>query len=673
MITNATIHFNETGTPVADKFDDVYFSNHNGLAESDYVFYQQNHINQRLETHDQPHFVIAETGFGTGLNFLNAWHRFSQHKQKKVKRLHFISFEKYPMTKSDLATALGAWQTLARYSQQLISQYPQALQGCHRLEFENGAVVLDLWFGDVLDSLNAMHYSAHGLIDAWFLDGFAPSKNPDMWQQPLFNAMANCARNNATFATFTAAGFVRRGLQEAGFTVNKVKGFGRKREMLAGVLPSANAAQSAPCVWQRQTRSLKKVALIGGGIASASVIASLAKRGIDCELFCQDPQLAQGGSHNLAGAVYPHLQADYSISSEFFAHSFLYAKRLYQQVLTQGFDFDHQWCGVLLQGVKEEIIKRQQNLTHKANWPDWLINAVSADKASELAAIDTPYGGLFIPQGGWVNPPQLVQALIKWAQQFSHVTIHLNHRVTQLSQLSQPSQLSHAEKGWQLQTNQGEFAGFSDVIMCAAEHTNSLLSGEGIALQGVRGQVSHLVASEQSQQLRTVLCHKGYFTPAYQGVHCMGATFEKDTLQRDIRHSDNLTNWQQFSGFYGECDFVQQLGEINGAKAAIRAALPDRLPLAGQYALPADYHQAYPHIPVGDYQPTTPLTHQQAGLHLLTGLGARGLCSAPLSAELLVASLLNEPLPISERVNCALHPARFIIRQLKQRAKRVSS
>jgi len=170
MIKHADIHFNSQGTPVADNFDDVYFSNDNGLAESDYVFYQQNDIPARLQNHDQPHFVIAETGFGTGLNFLNTWLQFNAHlanrqpeqnkvptKQgKTVKRLHFISFEKYPLKRADLAQALQAWPDLAHYSNQLLTHYPINLAGCHRLEFDSGRIILDLYFGDVQDSINNM-------------------------------------------------------------------------------------------------------------------------------------------------------------------------------------------------------------------------------------------------------------------------------------------------------------------------------------------------------------------------------------------------------------------------------------------------------------------------------------------------------------------------------------
>ena len=177
MIKNAEIHFNDAGTPVANRFDDVYFSNDDGLAESLYVFYQQIHIDKRLQNNGKAKFVIAVTGFGTGLNFLNAWAQFKQRpSDANVAQLHFVSFEKYPIHLDDLIKALSAWPSLQALAAQLCQQYPMALSGCHRLEFEQGSVILDLWFGDIHDTLPQLSYSEEGFVDAWFLDGFAPSK-----------------------------------------------------------------------------------------------------------------------------------------------------------------------------------------------------------------------------------------------------------------------------------------------------------------------------------------------------------------------------------------------------------------------------------------------------------------------------------------------------------------
>lgn len=654
MIKNAQIHFNESGTPVADDFDDVYFSNDDGLAESHYVFYENNNISARLTSHDQKHFVIAETGFGTGLNFLNTWQQWRQIEGNKAK-LHFISFEKFPIKQSELAKALAAWPSLASLSEQLCKHYPIALEGCHRLEFDNGRVVLDLWFGDVHDTLPKMNFTQQGIVDAWYLDGFAPSKNPDMWTQPLFNAMANLSRDNATFATFTAAGFVRRGLQEARFECKKVKGFGRKREMVVGQLNTANNTHNTPEFYNLNKRPLNNIAIIGGGVGSSCLLYHLAKRGISATLFCQDDALAKGASHNRQGAVYPNLQSENSPSSEFYAHSYLYALRLYKAIAEQGFEYDHDWCGVLLQAVNDSKALQHKKLVEKAVWPDALIYPVDASQASELAGAELPYSGLFFPEAGWVNPAQLTHAVFDAANALQDVQTHFNTDIQTLEQ---------SEDGWYLVTEDNRVGPFSDVFVCAGEHSDRFEQTKDISLHGVRGQVSHIRSGETSDRLKTVLCHKGYFTPSHDGHHCMGATFDKHTKSRELKDEDNVTNKAQLMKFYKQSDFAQSLGEITSAKAAVRCCFNDHLPMLGQVPEKSDLCHAYANLSKGKQYDFSEEQVPYAGLHIVTGFGARGLCSAPLATEHLIAKLCNEPSPYSLRVNEAIHPNRFIVRDL---------
>lgn len=656
MIKNAQIHFNEMGTPVADNFDDVYFSNDDGLAESHYVFFTQNNIAERLQKHDQSHFIIAETGFGTGLNFLNAWQQFNNRPaDSSVKKLHFISFEKFPIKHEELAKALAAWPSLSLQAKALCDNYPMALAGCHRIEFEQGRIVLDLWFGDVHDSLPQLSYQSRGIVDAWFLDGFAPSKNPDMWQQSLFNAMANLSRDNATVATFTAAGFVRRGLQEAGFTCKKVKGFGRKREMVVGTLDKANAHETTPPYYHHDNRPLEQVAIIGGGIASSCLLFQLAKRGKHATLFCQDNKLAQGASHNRQGAVYPNLQADNSPPSELYAHTFLYARRFYDDIYAQGHHFSHDWCGVLLQAFNDAKAEQHANLVKKAQWPTSLIKPVTHSQASDIAGVSLPYSGLYIEQAGWVEPAELTNAIFNAAQDLAPTQSHFNTDITQLEK---------AQDGWYLHTETTKHGPFTDVFVCAGEHSDRFTQMADIHIHGVRGQVSHIRQGAESSKLQTVLCHKGYFTPSHNGEHCMGATFDKNTKSRAIKPQDNDTNRAQLMKFYQDSAFAQSLGDINSEKVAVRCCFNDHVPMLGQVPEQQDLIEAYRNLTNGKQygfgKPSVP--HQ--GLHVLTGFGARGLCTAPLTTEHLVASLFNEPRPLSERTHQVIHPNRFIVRDL---------
>ena len=266
-VEHAQLNWNDQGTPVSRAFDDVYFSNDNGLEETRYVFLNGNQIPVRFAQHSRDIFIVAESGFGTGLNFLTLWQAFdrfcSEHPDATLKRLHFISCEKFPLTQTDLVAAHAHWPELAHWAEQLQQQWPQALPGCQRLLFNSGKVTLDLWLGDINALINTFDDSLNAQVDAWFLDGFAPSKNPEMWTPELFAAMARLARPGGTLATFTSAGFVRRGLQEAGFTVAKRKGFGHKREMLTGVMEQASALPHSQPWYARPAAGTQEVALIG--------------------------------------------------------------------------------------------------------------------------------------------------------------------------------------------------------------------------------------------------------------------------------------------------------------------------------------------------------------------------------------------------------------------------
>lgn len=216
------------GTIISKEFGDVYFSVEDGLAETRHVFIDSNNLPSRWQGRD--HFTIAETGFGTGLNFLAAW-QFFDETATPGQKLDFISFEKYPLSISEIREALTPWQFGNRL-ELFLENYPLRTTGFHKIILTE-AITLTLIIGDI----NAMIPQLEASIDCWFLDGFKPSANPEMWTETVFKNMNRLSQPGTTFATFTAAGFVKRGLQNAGFNVRKIKGFGTKRDMLAGEKP----------------------------------------------------------------------------------------------------------------------------------------------------------------------------------------------------------------------------------------------------------------------------------------------------------------------------------------------------------------------------------------------------------------------------------------------------
>lgn len=219
---HAALDWRDGGVPVSLRFDDPYFSLENGLAETRHVFLAGNDLPARF----RPGFCVAELGFGTGLNFLATLAAWRASGCGGV--LHFTSFEAYPMHADDMARALAHFPELAPLAEPLLRGWAEGA-----VETAFGDARLQVVTGDARQTLSGWQ----GQADAWFLDGFSPARNPELWQPDLMAEVAAHSAPGATAATYTAAGFVRRGLEEAGFEVTRVPGYGRKRHMTRARLP----------------------------------------------------------------------------------------------------------------------------------------------------------------------------------------------------------------------------------------------------------------------------------------------------------------------------------------------------------------------------------------------------------------------------------------------------
>ena len=309
------------------QFDDVYFSADGGMAETQYVFLDANNLPEAWSGGES--FTIAETGFGTGLNFLCAWKLFEETHQAGQK-LHFISVEKYPLSKDEITDALKGWGAeLSPYMDRFLSMYPLRVPGPHFIRM-NDDVSLTLWIGDVVDVLPQWQ---GGQVDAWFLDGFTPSKNPDMWCDILYESMARLSHDQTTYATFTAAGHVRRGLESHGFSVEKCKGFGRKRDMIKGQFMNG--------VPKRPDTRPKTIGIIGGGLAGCAMAYSAKRAGMVPVIYEKGKSLAVGASGGRLGMVNPKLTAKPTAHSDYYTMAYAHALR----VLPQFDDIDFQQCG----------------------------------------------------------------------------------------------------------------------------------------------------------------------------------------------------------------------------------------------------------------------------------------------------------------------------------------
>lgn len=327
------------GAPISSEFDDVYFDKESGLEETRYVFLKHNRLVERWSSMTQRHFVIAETGFGTGLNFLCAWQSFMESAPKDA-QLHFISVEKFPMSKAALGSALKMWPSLTAFSDELLAVYPELCHGLHRMSLANGRIQLSLWFGEAEQGFASLDAD----VDAWFLDGFAPSKNPEMWSDKLFHHIHRLSHQGTTFATFTAAGIVRRGLQQVGFEVRKVKGFGHKREMAIGQFeqptPSLPERMSQGQAWfnvrQDTPAPIGRVLVVGSGLSGAHTAFALAQQGVEVTVWEQEDRIANHASGNPQGMLYPKLAAQDTPLNRFYLSGFLQAAALYQTLDSEG-------------------------------------------------------------------------------------------------------------------------------------------------------------------------------------------------------------------------------------------------------------------------------------------------------------------------------------------------
>lgn len=662
-ITNAQLGWNEAGTPVSDQFDDVYFSNVNGLEETRYVFLHQNHLPQRWQTYDQRRFVIAETGFGTGLNFLAVWQWFAQFRQQNpdspLKELHFVSFEKYPLSKEDLIKAHQSWPELAEYATKLQQHYPIAVPECHRVVLEDGTVTLDLWFGDIKDCMPKVPVTEQGLIDAWFLDGFAPSKNPEMWNQNLFNGMAKLAKQDCTCATFTAAGFVRRGLIEAGFEMKKVKGFGTKRDMIAGTLSNKQLDTNFKPWFARQpSQDGESIAIIGGGIASATLATTLIRRGKKVTLYCQDSAPAEGASGNRQGAVYPLLNGTHEGVSRVFAPAFLFARQFVEQA-AEHIEFDHQWCGVT-QLMWDETSSIKMNKMLEGDFDHQLIHKLNAQQTSEIVGLPLDMESIHYPLGGWLSPAQLTRGLFDKLAQSDLFTANFDCKIEQLDWQDQ-------EQCWVISSNEQSYQ--HDTVVIANGHLFDQFSqSRQVPLGKVKGQVSHIPTTETLKQLKTVLCYDGYMTPVNpnNGHHCIGASYDRGHLDNEFDSVAQQENGDKLRKCVPNQSWPLQVDtSSNQSRQGIRCVSRDHLPFVGNLGHFDQIKASYSNLQQMAIEDAEQIP-QYPNLFCMLGLGSRGLSSAPLLAETLASQICGDPLPLPVDVLENLHPSRMWVRKLRK-------
>ncbi len=601
--------------------------------------------------------TIAETGFGSGLNFLVTWQAWQRSRaEQHCPNLYFISIEKHPLRLADLVAALSPWQELSQLTEALVQNYPPPTPGRHRLLFEEGAVILDLIYADVIPALQELERSPSLTIDHWYLDGFSPSKNPAMWNEQLYQSMAQLGRNGTSFTTFTAAGRVRRGLRAVGFEVEKRPGFGQKREMLRGTLIQRQKLTPAKAPqWHlssnKSAPSEQYAVVIGAGLAGASIANALARRHWNVEVLDQ-AQIASAGSGNQQGILFTRLSHRTSALNSFSIESYCFALRHYRdlfnrKLLTPG--IDGEFCGAL--HLLDDFQADNDFAATLSSLPE-LATYLDTQKATAVSGIEHCPPGLFFDQAGWLNPPSVCRALL------SSDNIDVRENMG-------PLKISQQGNLWSILDSSERIIASAETLIIAGGTDSALHSPlSWLPLQAVRGQVTHLPSRGNLQKLQTVICHEGYVAPPVQEYHCIGATFDVGDLETQEKTSSHLENIQRLESALGiDLQTSTDLEQVEG-RVGFRCASPDYLPIVGPVP---EYSAFVEHL--GGLRNSAKQHRSEPGCYLkglfvTTAHGSRGLTSTPLTAELLAAQICAEPFPFDTPLLQAVSPARFIIRDL---------
>ncbi|GAB3266664.1 bifunctional tRNA (5-methylaminomethyl-2-thiouridine)(34)-methyltransferase MnmD/FAD-dependent 5-carboxymethylaminomethyl-2-thiouridine(34) oxidoreductase MnmC [Chitinimonas naiadis] len=619
----AELAFTDDGTPYSAAFDDIYHSQAGGFAQSREVFLAGNGLPGRWQGRRQ--FAICETGFGMGLNFLATWHAW-RHDPHRAERLHFISCELHPFTQSDLGRLyqqfLATTPELAALGEQLLSQWPALVPGLHRIELEAGQLVLTLLLGDALSLLTRL--SAR--IDAFFLDGFSPRKNPELWQIPLYKQFTRLANEGATLATYTAVGEVRRGLESAGFTVARKAGFGYKRHMLAGSF-RGKRADLAPA-------QERHAIVIGAGLAGSAICERLAQRGWRISLLEQGAASAQGASGNLAGAYRPVVSLDDNLQARIARAGFLYGQRWLDKLPAPSL---HRVGALQLARTPAEDARFQQ-IALQQGWPPDYLAYVDQTQASELAGQPVAGAGLWFPSAGWIRPRDLVNKLLQKAGKA--ITASFGTEI---------ARLEWRHDRWLALDQQGSvLAEAPTVILANAADADRFVPD--LILGRDQRLVSHLPPLA-APQIKTVVCRGGYLTPGSDEAACLGSSPSPDGESSSQAQAANLQLLSQMlPGHESRFDAEQLAG-----RRCSRPGTPDRLPIVG----PIADAEAF----LSKHAGSLHLAPRRQGLYALTGFGARGLVWSGLMAELLACQIEGEPLPLERDLVLALDPARFLARR----------
>ncbi|TEY03586.1 bifunctional tRNA (5-methylaminomethyl-2-thiouridine)(34)-methyltransferase MnmD/FAD-dependent 5-carboxymethylaminomethyl-2-thiouridine(34) oxidoreductase MnmC [Campylobacter sp. US33a] len=598
-------------TPFSLDFDDFYFNSKDGVNESKFVY------TQAFEFTEDENFIIAELGFGIGLNFFLSLKRFL-NSTKRPKRLFYVSLENFYIDKELLRECykrLNLYEEFKELLELFLEFYPKNKEGYYRFYFKD--CFLDLVFKDAAFSLKELDFKA----DVWFLDGFSPSKNKTMFDEEIIKEIARLSKINTQILTFSASSFLQKNLKKYNFEVQKVKGF-KKREMIKACFKGFEF-ECKEAYFSRVKKDFKgkKLAIIGAGISAASLAYELSLRGFEIEIFEKNTKLFENASTNASGILSSLILKPEVVLGELSQNAFIEASRFYQQIL-----------GFKPQGVYEfaynELMQTRFDLQK-----DNVLFQICDNRA-------------FLEDGGVIEPKTIVSELLR----LSGAKIHFGYEFMHFTKDDNKFSLHF--------NTQNSKSGFDILIYASGADTKKILSYEAMNLSKVRGQVTLL---KPFLDTKFALSSKAYITPIKNDLQLIGATY--DRLNEDINptQKDNEENIQNIKEFLqGNEKLV-----VQGAKVAFRSYSSDRFAIIGPAYDEEFYKKSYKALLWTKDKPQI-LPQNIENLYLDFAHGSRGFSTAILGARYICALICNEPLGLFKSFTHAIHPARFLMRKLKK-------
>ncbi|EAL3832134.1 bifunctional tRNA (5-methylaminomethyl-2-thiouridine)(34)-methyltransferase MnmD/FAD-dependent 5-carboxymethylaminomethyl-2-thiouridine(34) oxidoreductase MnmC [Campylobacter upsaliensis] len=598
-------------TPYSLDFEDFYFNSQEGVEESRFVY------TEAFEWEECESFIIAETGFGIGLNFFLTLQNFLKTK-KRPKRLFYVSVEGFYLEPSFLREAykrLGIYEEIKELLEQFLLFYPKCAKGIYRFYFKD--CFLDLVFDDI-SVLKRLEFEAN----IWYLDGFSPSKNSLMFDENTLFEIARLSKLNATILSFSSSSFLQKNLKHCGFDVAKVKGF-RKREMVRAFLKYKKQMTNKEAYFQKVSAKFenKKVAIIGAGISGALLAYELSLRGFEVEIFEKNATLYEGASSNESGILSSLILNPQSALGNFSLNAFVEASRFYRQILD-----------LKLKGVYEfayTLQMQQRFFTQKDN-----------------AYFQIAQNKVFLDYGGHIYPKEILSSLFEKAG----VKIYFNHHFSHYERENETFNL--------IFKNASKRCKFGILIYALGSDAKDFLHYEAMLLSRVRGQLTHLKPFFKTE---FPLSSKAYICPPKSNLQVIGATYDRLNANPKGQRKDDEENLEKIKEFLRGDEEI----EIIGSRVGFRSYSSDRFCIAGAAYDEEFYKQNYKALLWHKNKPQ--ISPQNIpNLYLSLAQGSRAFSSSVLCARYLCALINDEPLGFYADFIPHIHPARFLIRKLKK-------